>query len=181
MGCFSRGMATANTTLPSGTSVPAAKLPVMTLLVCCLVTVVLAVSGSVGAVLFLARSGKLGGMASAAGEKKNAEAVTHLKALEPMLINLADEGGHAYLRLGVVLAEEDEPGAKPKEETKPVAGADASVRDTIFDVLGRQTSAGLLALDGKERLKAELMKAITERNADLHVRTVYFTDFLVQR
>jgi flagellar protein FliL len=149
-----------------------------------MVTVLFAVGGVVAAMLFLAKSGKLGGGAAPVTvvvEKKDAAAVTHPKALEPMLINLADEGGHAYLRLGVVLAEEDEPEAKPKEEAKPVAGADASVRDTIFEVLGRQTSAGLLAPDGKEKLKAELMAAIGQHNADLHVKTVYFTDFLVQR
>jgi len=176
-------MATADTSLPSTTAAPAAKVPIMTLLICCLVTVVCAVGGVAGAMMFLAKSGKLaGGVAPAAVamEKKDAVA-THPKALEPMLINLADEGGHAYLRLGVVLAEEDEPGAKPKEEAKLVQGADASVRDTIFEVLGRQTSPALLAPDGKEKLKAELMTAIGQRNPELHVKTIYFTDFLVQR
>jgi flagellar FliL protein len=156
----------------------------MTMLVYCVVTVVFAVGGTLAAMMFLVKSGKLGGAGHAGGavvEKKDAEPVTHPKALEPMLINLADDGGHAYLRLGVVLAEEDEPGAKAKEEAKPVAGADASVRDTIFDVLGRQTSTELLAADGKEKLKAALMKAIAQRNAELHVKQIYFTDFLVQR
>ena len=55
------------------------------------------------------------------------------------------------------------------------------MRDTIFDVLGRQTSGLLLAPDGKEKLKSELMTAIGQRNPELRVKTVYFTDFLVQR
>ena len=176
-------MATADTSLPSNAA-PVAKIPLISLLLCCVVSVVFAICGAAGAMMFLARSGKLGAVGAAPVTvvvKKDAEVTTHPKALEPMLINLADEGGHAYLRLGVVLAEEDEPAPKAKEEAKPVAGADASVRDTIFDVLGRQTSGLLLAPDGKEKLKSELMTAIGQRNPELRVKTVYFTDFLVQR
>ena len=156
----------------------------MTLLVCCVVTVVLAVGGAAGAIMFLSRTGKLGsGAAPSTGNtaKKSTDVATHTVTLEPLLINLSDEGGHAYLRLGVVLAEEDDPGTKSKEEVKPAAGADAAVRDTIFDVLGRQTSTALLAPDGKEALKISLMAAIALHNAELHVKTIYFTDFLVQQ
>jgi flagellar FliL protein len=48
-------------------------------------------------------------------------------------------------------------------------------------VLGRQTADGLLAADGKEHLKTELKSALVEHNADLKVKDVFFTDFLVQR
>jgi flagellar FliL protein len=157
----------------------------MTLLLCGVVTAAFAVAAVVGTVMYLSKQGKLGGTAAAApvadSVKTETKATTHPKALEPMLINLADEGGHAYLRLGVVLAEEDEPGAKAKEEGKPVAGADAAVRDTIFEVLGRETSDKLLAADGKEKLKAELMTAIADYNPEMRVKTIYFTEFLVQR
>jgi len=156
----------------------------MTLLICCTVTVVFAVGGAAGAMMFLARSGKLSSVVvSSTGSvaAKGAGVATHTEALEPLLINLSDEGGHAYLRLGVVLAEVDDSAAKPKSEAKPVAGANAAVRDTIFDVLGRQTSTALLAPEGKESLKKTLMAAITLRNPELHVQTIYFTDFLVQQ
>jgi flagellar FliL protein len=156
----------------------------MTLLVCCVVTVVLAVGGAVGAMMFLSRTGKLGSGAlpsTGSTTKKSVDVSTHAVTLEPLLINLSDEGGHAYLRLGVVLAEEDDPAAKPKEEAKPVVGADAAVRDTIFDVLGRQSSTTLLSPDGKDALKKNLMAAIALHNPELHVKTIYFTDFLVQQ
>jgi len=176
-------MASADRSLPQNT-VPAAKVPLMTLLVCCVVTVILAVGGAAGTMLFLSRAGKLGGGTVPSTDnatKKSADVATHTVTLEPLLINLSDEGGHAYLRLGVVLAEEDDPAAKPKEEAKPVVGADAAVRDTIFDVLGRQSSTALLAPDGKEALKKSLMAAIALHNPELHVKTIYFTDFLVQQ
>ncbi len=176
-------MASADRSLPQSMA-PAAKVPLMTLLVCCLATGVFAVGGATGVMIFLAHRGKLSsGVVSPAGPaaKKSADVATHTATLEPLLINLSDEGGHAYLRLGVVLAEENDPEAKPKAEAKPVAGADAAVRDTIFDVLGRQTSTALLAPDGKEMLKRSLMAAIALHNPELHVKTIYFTDFLVQQ
>jgi flagellar protein FliL len=71
-------------------------------------------------------------------------------------------------------------GSKTKED-KAASDAVASVRDTTLMVLGRQTADGLLAIDGKEHLKAELKKAFAEHNADLKVMDVFFTDFLVQR
>jgi flagellar protein FliL len=163
---------------------PAAKISMMTMMVCCLLTVVLAVGGAAGSMMFLASKGKLGGGGAAPPEAvkaKAAEVKTHPKSLEPLLINLADEGGHAYLRLSLVLEEADDPDAKPKPEEKSVPGADAGVRDTIFDVLGRQRSEDLLAPDGKEMLKGLLKKAINERNPELRVKAIYFTDFLVQR
>jgi flagellar FliL protein len=180
-------MATDDDVLAPAAAVPVARVPLMTMMVCCLLSVVFAVGGAAGAMVWLMRSGKLGSSAAApaaaAMVKKDAVVTTHPKALEPLLINLADEGGHAYLRLSVVLEEEDDPAAKAKEgkEEKPVAGADASVRDTIFDVLGRQSSSALLAPDGKEILKGQLKAAITARNPELHVMTIYFTDYLVQR
>ena len=71
-------------------------------------------------------------------------------------------------------------GEKTKDD-KGTEDAVAAVRDTVLAVLGRQTADGLLAADGKEHLKAELKAALAEHNADLKVKDVFFTDFLVQR
>ncbi len=178
--CSDSGMATTETN--SEVAAPVAKVSLTTMLLCCVASVGLAVGGATGVLVYLMRSGKLSAP-PAAVVQKTTEVSLHAKPLEPLLINLADEGGHAYLRLSVVLEEEDQPGKKvdATENEKPVPGADASVRDTIFDVLGRQTSAAMLAPDGKEILKSDLLTAIAQRDPDLRVRKIYFTDFLVQR
>jgi flagellar protein FliL len=79
----------------------------------------------------------------------------------------------------------DKKGAKASDEKnkndKGAEDAVAAVRDTVLTVLGRQTADGLLAADGKEHLKTELKAALAEHNADLKVKDVFFTDFLVQR
>ncbi len=114
--------------------------------------------------------------------------LTHDMVLEPMVVNLADEGGKAYLRIGLTLRvvdAKDAKDAKPKEEKSKDegagSGAEAAVRDTTLDVLGRQTADELLAADGKERLKEQLKEALGRRNSDVKVAEIFFGEFLVQR
>jgi flagellar protein FliL len=167
----------------------AAKFPIVPLLVSVAAGVVIATLGVGGGVYYLARTGRLP-MQGVATQKTEAIALaaTHSMVLEPLLVNLADAGGSSYLRVALTLRVADvvdKKGAKADgEKSKDDKGADdgaAAVRDTVLTVLGRQTADGLLAPDGKEHLKTELKTALTEHNADLKVKDVFFTDFLVQR
>ncbi len=177
-------MSTSETSVAVAT--PTVKMPVMPLLLSVVVAVLLAVGGC-GAVLYtLVRSGKLhtGLPTAAAATAATAVAVpVKILPLEPLLANLADADGHAYLRLGVTLQVADEPkkDKKDEKETKGPSPLEAGLRDSVLEVLGRETSSGLLAADGKERLKRELMAKFAERNADAKVHEIFFTDFLVQR
>ncbi len=149
---------------------------------------VIAVAGCGGVVVWLAKSGKLG---LGAGVPKVEAATkeppkTHLVALEPLLVNLADDGGHSYLRAGLSLRVEDKPpvkGAKPEESAKgkPVNEFEADERDAALGVMGRETTTELLAPAGKEELKQQLRKALAERVPEVKVTDILFTDFLVQR
>lgn len=108
--------------------------------------------------------------------------------LEPFLVNLADAGGGSYVKVSLTLRVSDVADKKTArandergKDDKSSDAAMAPVRDTVLAVLGQQTADGLLAADGKEHLKSELKAALAERNADLRVKDVFFTDFLVQR
>ena len=162
-------------------------MPVVPLLIAVVLGVVIATLGVGGIVYFLARTGRLL-MPSSAKVEPVVSTTTHAMILEPLLVNLADGGGNAYLRVGLTLRVADavdKSKDKPKEEksadNKSAKDADAAVRDTALAVLGRQTSEDLLAVDGKERLKAELKSAIAEHNRELKVVDLFFTEFLVQR
>jgi flagellar FliL protein len=179
------------------------KLPVMTMLIVVILGVLIGLGAAGGGVYFLAKSGKLslGGMTGPASSGGEA-APTHPMVLEPFLVNLADEGGHAYLRLGLTLDVEDTRGAaaeKPKEAPKsgedaaepagaavavgataPPSEIETSIRDTVLTVLGQQTSAWLLGPDGKEHLKLELQDAIAKREPRVKVKDLFISDFLVQ-
>jgi flagellar FliL protein len=157
----------------------AAKFPILPLLIAVVVGVVIATLGVGGGVYYLAHTGRLP-MQSGAAQKTevSALATTHAVVLEPLLVNLADAGGSSYLRVALTLRVAD--GEKNKDDKIGDDGV-AAVRDTVLAVLGRQTADGLLAADGKERLKVQLKAALAEHNADLKVKDVFFTDFLVQR
>ena len=162
------------------------KFPVLPLLIAVVLGVVIATLGVGGIVYFLARTGRL---PIPSMKVEPVISTSRAMVLEPLLVNLADGGGNAYLKVGLTLRVADA-GASGNEKPKDEKSADgkggkdpeaAAVRDTALAVLGRQTSEGLLADDGKERLKAELKAAIAEHNHELKVMDLFFTEFLVQR
>jgi len=180
--------APANTATPVAAPV-AAKFPIVPLLISVAAGVVFATLGVGGGVYYLAQTGRLP-MPGAATQKTEsvALATTHAMVLEPLLVNLADAGGSSYLRFALTLRVADvvdkkrtKDDGEKNNDGKSSDDAVAAVRDTVLAVLGRQTADGLLAADGKERLKIELKAALAEHNADLKVKDVFFTDFLVQR
>ena len=177
-------MATTPPVIQAKITAEPAKLPVAPLLIAVVVGVVIAVSTVGGGFYFLLRSGKVPIQVSAAPAGDSvAPTKTRTMVLDPILVNLADSSGGAYLRVGVTLAVADKDAVKGKgDESKAIEKeTNPSVRDTVLTVLGHQTSEDLLGLDGKDRLKKELKKAIAERNAEIRVSDIFFTEFLVQR
>ena len=167
-----------------------AKFPMIPLLVAVLTGVVIAGAGIAGSVFYLVRSGRLSSLSHPTVTKPTTvvAAQTHMLTLDPLLVNLADSSGNAYLRLSLALRVADvgkQKGPKESEEGSKGSSAESDstvvVRDAALAVLGRETSDDLLAVDGKERLKAELKAALAQHDSDLKVVDIYFTDFLVQR
>ena len=161
-------------------------------LILAVVMAALVSTGAVGGGLFyMVKSGKLslGGGGAKAEEAKAAEPMKFkLFALDPLLVNLADEDGHSYLRVTLTLKVEDPPpdkNAKPKEE-KPEKGGpknefDAEERDAALALLGKEKSGDLLAPEGKEKLKSDLLAIYKQRIPEAKVMDVLITEFLVQR
>lgn len=149
-----------------------------------LIGVAIASLGFGGVLYYFARSGRLSLRGSATAQSiAPVETATRLMVLESLLVNLADEGGSSYLRLSLTLQVADVVANKSSSTNIAVNNEDdmAAVRDTALTVLGRQTSENLLGPQGKDRLKAELKKALAEHNPNLKVKQMFFTDFLVQR
>jgi flagellar basal body-associated protein FliL len=96
--------------------------------------------------------------------------------LESFVVNLADPGQPAFLRVGIDLGLDQAPSGDPK--TSPLM---SKIRDVTLSVLTSCQSSDLVAPDGKDKLKEQLLKALHERVPELPVREIYFTEFLVQR
>jgi flagellar FliL protein len=102
------------------------------------------------------------------------------------LVNLS-EGRFAKLGLGIVLGKEEESialAAADKEAPKPPEGfgplpQEAVIRDIVTDILTDRDAGDLTAREGREKLKAKILKAIATRT-DVHVEDVLFTDVAVQ-
>jgi len=158
-----------------------------------ILAMVMVVGGSVGGAMYwLVKSGRLpvAGAPVVVQAAKAEEVKTRMIALEPLLANLTDQGGAGYLRVVMVLRVQDLPApkdAKPKEEKPAEKGKvvvnddDTMLRDAALTVVGRETSASLLAPEGKEHLKQELRTEFAAHVPTVKVVDVMFTEFLVQR
>lgn len=103
-------------------------------------------------------------------------AVKSVLHLESFVVNLADDEGSHFLRVGIDLGLGTEAESK-KDKPSPIG----PVRDVIISVISARKSEELLSGDGRARLKQELLGALQEHVADLEVREVYLTDFIIQR
>lgn len=126
------------------------------------------------AVLVIAAVGcKSPGSSSNTATNSKVRTVLHL---DTFVLNLAGPDERAYLRAGIDLGLRSE--AKSKQSEAPPV---ALVRDTILGVLGAAKPDDILTLQGKQALKANLLRALQERVPELEVEEVYFTEFLIQR
>lgn len=94
--------------------------------------------------------------------------------LETFVVNLEGGGQRAYLRVGITLGL-SHPSPRNREDMNV-----PMVRDAILSVLASAQAGQLLTGEGKEQLKADLLRSITARAPQLGVENVYFTEFLVQ-
>ena len=177
-------MATTPTVVQEQTPV-SAKVPAGPLVAAVVAGVIVSVAAVGGAGYFLIHSGKLRLQTMPPATSTQSAQRTHSVLLEPLVVNLADASGAAYLRVSVALSVAEPRGdAKDEKKAESAAeekGADAAVRDTALDVLSKETSESLLAADGKERTKKALKDALAERVPEMKIVDLYFTEFLVQR
>ena len=171
---------------------PEKKSTIFPLMIATVTAVAVAIAIVMGVGYYLAKSGRL---ASWLGKPLPApppiQVVAppiHSLVLDPLIVNVAGGGGKSYLRIGITLRifdaelkKDEKAKGETAKDAKGGGDAEAAVRDTALDVLGRQTAEGLLSPEGKDNLKTELKEAIAKHNADQRVADVYFTEFLVQR
>jgi flagellar FliL protein len=126
-----------------------------------------------------AAAAQAGDAPGASGTKKG-HAATGGAAVkfDPFVVNLADEGGTRYLRVGLSLViDGDEAEAKELEETK--VGL-LRVRSAVLELLTQQTADHVVTQEGKQQLKEAIEKAANQVLDPVEVTDVLFTEFVVQ-
>jgi flagellar FliL protein len=107
------------------------------------------------------------------------------------IINLVDPGGRKYIRLTLVIEfapDNPEYISLPAEE-KATYLTDFETRlkarmpimdDTVITLLSTKTYDDLYTAEGKEKLRQEIMETLAKKLPDLHLISIYFTEFVVQ-
>jgi len=103
-----------------------------------------------------------------------AGAVGSMRPLDPFLANLADETSARYLKMSLQVEFVD---------ADPPAAFDArlpQIRDVILTLVTSKTFADIRTPEGKERLREDVIDRINHVLAKDAVKSVYFTEFIVQ-
>jgi flagellar protein FliL len=149
--------------------------------------VVSTLAASAGVYYYCLRQGRMHVMPSAPSPGgASVHESGHIINLDTFLVNLADSHKTAYLKVGIaVRVNEHEPSnvgdSKNIENNKIDGDIITSWRDITLETLGRQTSDNLLSPNGKEALKAEILKSVNAKSKAARITDVYFSEFLVQQ
>lgn len=104
------------------------------------------------------------------------ENVKQVIELQPFIVNLADAEDARYLRLTVSLGVGGEEGKAEKPDTLFTT----RVRNAMLAVLAQKKSDDVLSVEGKVKLRKELLKAAQAVSTEPEVEAIYITDFIVQ-
>lgn len=107
------------------------------------------------------------------------------------IINLVDPTGHRYIRLTIVVefAPDNEEYTTLPEEEKTAYLTEFQNKlnarmpimdDSVITLLSTKTYDQLYTAEGKEQLRMEIMDSLSKKLPDLHLLSIYFTEFVVQ-
>jgi flagellar protein FliL len=103
------------------------------------------------------------------------EDVTQIVELQPFIVNLADTEQARYLRLSVSLGVASE----GKEEAPPPLFV-TRVRNAMLAILSDKNSSEILSMEGKAKLRKDLLRAAQAAADEPEIHAIYITDFIVQ-
>lgn len=106
----------------------------------------------------------------------NDEDVKKIVELPPFIVNLVDTEQARYLRMTVSLGVDGEGAASEKPDQLFIT----RVRNAMLAVLSNKKSEEILSIEGKAKLRKELLSAARAASEDPEVKAIYITDFIVQ-
>lgn len=137
----------------------------------------------IGAALYFAGVFDQGGEKEASEEKTEQRSQPvgdpqYIPMKPPFTVNFGSSGGARFMQVEVQLMTYDKEAVKAIEKHQPV------LRDRILRVLGNQEEESVRTAEGKEQMRAEVLKVIQkvmeERYGAAAIEEVYFTSFVIQ-
>ncbi len=106
--------------------------------------------------------------------EKGAAGESAVASLDPFIVNLMDNSGTRYLKLTINLEFTDTAG--PSEVTTQAA----RIRDSLIILLSSKSYADIGTVEGKYQMRDEIVARVNELLKTSKVKTVFFTDFVIQ-
>ena len=97
-----------------------------------------------------------------------------LHSLEPFVVNLIDPSGKRYLKVRVELELSNKLVESQVNERLP------QIKDSLLILLSSKSYEDIETVEGKLRLKQEIMARINNLLTQGRVRNIYFTEFVIQ-
>lgn len=95
-------------------------------------------------------------------------------ALDPFIVNLSDTPEIRYLKITIKLELENE------EQSKEIDSRLAQIRDALLILLSSKEYEGIRNIEGKFKLREEIVERANNIMKKGKVKTAYFTEFVVQ-
>ena len=96
--------------------------------------------------------------------------------LDPFVVNLNEPRGNRYLKVTIQMElAMDSPELLPELERRK-----GQLRDTILGLLTSKSSKDLQLLEGKFRLREELISRVNSMLVNGRITRIYFTEFVIQ-
>ena len=147
-----------------------------------IIVIALLVLGGGGAGAFFALSGKTDGEEGADGEDASDEGEEGAEGegevpgavfpLEVFIVNLGVKG--SFLKTSIQLE------FTTPEPQHTIESDVPKIRDAIIKILSSKTSSDILTVEGKDKLREELLKSVNAAMGSEDVVNLYFTEFIVQ-
>ncbi len=102
------------------------------------------------------------------------EMVGEVFSLDPFVVNLNESRGNRYLKTTISLEMSD------KELLSELERREPQIRDMTLALLTSKNTRELQALEGKFRLREELISRVNAMLINGHIKRVYFTEFVIQ-
>lgn len=118
---------------------------------------------------------KSSGSTSAEEKKAKPAGPPPVVDLKPFVVNLVDEGDvPRFIRVNFSLE------LRPGSNLEEIEQKTAEIRDAIIVLLSSKTSRELFTIEGKDRLRDEILTRVNSRLHYATVSRVFFKEFIIQ-